>query len=440
MNPSKAADISGIPDDRMQIPLPSILCHRGESTGNIMRFPACKEHRNPPAHPARQGVLTWFAAEPFRLFFFSGAMWSIIGVSLWPLFYAGHLTFYPNLTHARLMIQTFGGAFLVGFLGTAGPRMATAPKLTPVELLVLFALHQANGLLHLMLRTRSADICFLLLLGTLLGCLSVRVAGFRKDAPPPQMLLALTGLLCGLAGTVMLLNAGWIVSPENHRLAGLLLYQGMMLPPVLGIGSFIFPRILGGDFGAPEAPKARRAGLFRALLAAALIIGSFFLETSGHPVTAYLLRAGTAAGYLLIEVKWRRAPGAEPRGTLARGLFWALLTGLAGLAATGFAYDRRVGMEHLLFVGMFGLLILIVGSRVLFGHSGELPGFSRRSWLPRLLIALAFVAATTRASAEFWPNITISHHKYAAWLWGLVCLLWLVWHGRRFLKRESEGD
>lgn len=383
--------------------------------------------------------LRWLAAEPFRLFFFSGAVWSIIGVALWPLFYAGQLSYYPNLTHARLMIQAFGGAFVVGFLGTAGPRMATAPKLTPVEFLALFALHTACGVLHLMLQFRAADACFLAILGMLLLCLVVRVARFRKDAPPPQMLLALTGLLCGIVGTLMGLNPEWIASPEHHRLAGLLAYQGLLLPPVLGIGSFIFPRILGGDFGAPEEPRARRASLLRAVLAAALIIGSFFVETSGNPVAAYLLRAGTAAAYLLIEIRWRRSPGDPPRGTLPRGLFWALVTGLTGLAVTGFTYDRRIGMEHLLFLGMFGLLILIVGSRVLFGHSGELDGFARRSWMPRLLIALAFIAATTRASAEFWPKITISHHQYAAWCWGLACLLWLIWHRRRFWKREDEG-
>ncbi len=403
-----------------------------------MSFPACRHRKKPSAHPAGPGVLTWLAAEPFRVFFFSGALWSIIGVSLWPLFYAGQLSFYPNLTHARLMIQTFGAAFVVGFLGTAGPRMAAAPKLTPVEFLALFALHTANGVLHLLLKIRAADACFLALLATLLACLVIRVARFRKDAPPPQMLLALTGLLCGIAGTSMWLNPDWIASAENYRLAGLLVYQGLLLPPVLGIGSFIFPRILGGDFGAPEEPAARRASLVRALLAAALIIGSFFMETSGHAVPAYLLRAGAAAAYLLIEIRWRRAPEAAPRGTLARGLFWALLTGLAGLAATGFAYERRTGMEHLLFVGMFGLLILIVASRVLFGHSGELEGFSRRSWVPRVLIAFAFIAATTRASAEFWPKITISHHKYAAWFWGLACLLWLGWHGKRFLRRDEE--
>ena len=403
-----------------------------------MSFPACKHHKKASANPAAPSFLAWLAAESFRLFFISGALWSIIGVSLWPLFYAGEISFYPSFVHARIMIECFGGAFVVGFLGTAGPRMATAPKLTPAELLLLFALHTAGGVFHLKLQMQAGDAYFLALLVTLLLCLVIRIVKFRQDTPPPQLLLALTGVLCGIAGTVLWLNPEFIVTPERYRLAGLLVYQGFLLPPVLGIGSFIFPRILGGNFGEATNPAAIRAKLLRALLAATLIVASFFVEIYGHPIPAYLLRAGTAAAYLFIEIRWQRAPEDPPRGTLAKGLYWALVTGLLGLVASGFTYEHHIGTEHLLYIGCFGLLILIVASRVLFGHSGNLAGFSQKSWTARLLIALAFIAATTRASADFLPSILISHHKYAAWTWGLAAFIWLLWHRRRFCQRDEE--
>ena len=38
-----------------------------------MSFPACKHRIAKPVAPAAPGALTWLAAEPFRLFFFSGA-------------------------------------------------------------------------------------------------------------------------------------------------------------------------------------------------------------------------------------------------------------------------------------------------------------------------------------------------------------------------------
>ncbi len=399
-------------------------------------FPACK-HRKRSRPVSTPSWLTWLASEPFRVFFFTGAVWSIIGVSLWPLFYAGALAYYPNFVHARIMIECFGGAFVVGFLGTAGPRMATAPKLTVWELLLLLLLHLAAGAAHLQQRTALGDALFLGMLVLLLLSLLVRVLRFRKELPPPQMLLALTGLLCGCAGTALWLDPATLNSPERYRLAGLLLYQGLLLPPVLGIGSFLFPRMLGGDFGEPAPDQVRRKFL-HAIIAALLLILSFFLEIWEHPLLAYLLRAGVAATYLLLEVNWRRPVAAAQRGTLATGLPWALITGLLGLVMAGFYYQFHVGLEHLLYIGGFGLLILVVASRVLFGHSGQLDDFARKSWLARSLIFFAFLAATTRASADFLPTITVSHHKYAAWTWGIVALLWLIWHRRRFLQREKH--
>ena len=80
-----------------------------------MNFPACKHKKHKATGPRRDG-LRWLASEPYRLFFFSGALWSIIGVALWPLYYAQQLGFYPGFVHARIMIEAFGAAFVVGFL------------------------------------------------------------------------------------------------------------------------------------------------------------------------------------------------------------------------------------------------------------------------------------------------------------------------------------
>ncbi len=398
-----------------------------------MNFPACKHKKHKAKGPRRDG-LSWLAAEPYRVFFASGAVWSIIGVSLWPLFYAQQLGFYPNLVHARLMIEAFGAAFVVGFLGTAGPRMATAPKLTPPELLWLFVLHQACAVSHLRQQHVWGDGFFIALLGSLLLCLVIRVVKFRKEVPPPQMLLALTGLTCGIAGASMLLSSTTVMNLQRLRLANLLLYQGLLLPPVLGIGSFVFPRMLGGDFGDPKTAAQSRAKLIRSVAAALLLVSSFFLEASGQVMAGYAVRAIVAAGYLLIEVRWKTSQS----GSLTTGLFWALGLGLLGIGLSPFQYAQHVSVEHLLYIGGFGMLMLVVGSRVVFGHSGDLDGFFVKSKWVRFLIFVGILAATTRATPAWVPSTTISHHIYAAWSWGLLALLWLIWHRRRFVTREEE--
>lgn len=386
----------------------------------------------------RTEVFQWLAAEPFRLFFLTGMLWSMAAASLWPLYYAGKLTYYPNLAHARLMIQAFGGAFVIGFLGTAGPRMVSAPALTPRELGLLLILHMANGLCLLWGNIGAGDAFFLGLLIALLGSLGARIIFFRREPPPPQLLLALVGLLCGLQGTAMFLSPSTHLSLPSYRLAGLLLYQGLLLLPALGIGAFFFPRILGGSFGGASTAAEGRGSLARAGSAAFFLLWSFGLEAWGWPGIGAVLRAGTCAAYLLAEVRWRRAAGEEPRGSLATGLFWALAFGACGLVLPGFFAARRIALEHLLFLGGFALLVLVVGSRVLFGHSGDADGFSRRSRFVRALVVLVLLTALTRALADFFPNSMISHHNYVAWMWAIAALSWLCWHRKRFFRGDQE--
>ena len=175
----------------------------------------------------------------------------------------------------------------------------------------------------------------------------------------------------------------------------------------------------------------------RAVAVAAAVLGSFAWEASGHAGAASLLRAVAAGAYLFSEIPWRQPPGAEPRGTLARGLFWALGCGWTGIAMAGFFPAWRIGLSHVLYIGGFGLLMLIIASRVLCGHSGQLSVFSQRARLPQVLVFASLLAASTRASADIWPKIARSHHIYAAILWTVVALLWLSWHRRRILRTDS---
>jgi len=402
-------------------------------------FPACRHAKSRPPRAARR-VLAWLAGEPFRVFFLSGVLFSIAGVSLWPLFYAGRLGFYPGISHARVMIECFGGAFVLGFLGTAGPRMLSAPRLTPWELAGLFLLHLGSGLCHLQALTVWGDGLFLALLAGFGAALGVRLIFFRRSTPPPPLLLAGTGLLCGFAGTALWLNPAWHSTAPLYRLAGLLLYQGFLLAPIMGVGVFLFPRLLGGDFGEPAPGPATRRAFLLTLLAAAALLASFGVEVWLDPRAGQLLRAGAFA-LALAQVRWRRAPGSPPLGTLASALrAWCLPLAVLGLIAPAFAYARHVALDHLLFIGGFGLLCFIVGSRVLFGHSGDLPGFAKKSWPARSIVVLLVVAALTRASADFKASIQISHYQYAAWSWIIAALIWVLWHARRFFKKDASPE
>ena len=402
-----------------------------------MSFPVCRHAKRKPR--TISNPLVWLGSEPYRIFFLSGILFSIAGVMMWPLFYKGYLSFYPGVSHARVMIQAFAGAFVVGFLGTAGPRMLSAPRLKPWELVLLFFLHLTGGLCHLRGMTVWGDSLFLALLLGFAAALGVRFVGFRKELlPPPPLLLAATGLICGIAGTLLWLNPAWLVTPGVHRLAGLLLYQGFLLGPVMGVGIFLFPRLLGSDFGGPEPGAETRKSWRNVSIVALALVASFGVEVWLNQNAGLLLRAA-AFVFALSNVRWLLKPGSPKIGSLANALrIWCLPLALAGLIAPVFYYSRHIAVDHLLFVSGFGLVCLIAGSRVLFGHSGRVERFANRSWTARIIVFATGLAALTRVSADFLPRVTITHYEYAAWSWIAGAALWAIWHAPRFFKKDDE--
>ena len=134
---------------------------------------------------ARQGFLALCPAEPFRIFFPLATLLGISGVSLWPLFFTGLHKFYPGVMHSRLMIEGFLAGFVLGFLGTAMPRLLSAPSLRPWELWTLVTLHLAAAGLHIGFQTNAGDAVFLALL-LLFSAMLVRRARRRAGLPPPD--------------------------------------------------------------------------------------------------------------------------------------------------------------------------------------------------------------------------------------------------------------
>ena len=400
-----------------------------------MSFPDCR-------HARRKSLATgliWLGNEPYRLFFLSGILFSIAGVMLWPLFYHGKLTFYPGISHARVMIEAFGGAFVIGFLGTAGPRILGAPRLKPWELVPFFLLHLASGVCHLRGFNAWGDGIFLTLLTGFTISLAVRGIGFRKDLPPPSLLLAGTGLMSGLAGTLLLCNPQWVATSEINRLAGLLLYQGFLLGPVMGVGIFLFPRLLGNSFGEPEAGAATRKSWWQMTVVAVSLLASFGVEIWLNEKAGIGMRTA-AFIFAISHVCWISKDTTRKVGTLANALrIWCIPLALAGVILPAFLPSRHIALNHLLLIGGFGLLCLIAGSRVLFGHSGAVERFSNRSWIARGVVLAAVVAALTRASADFLPRVVLTHYQYAAWSWAIAASLWALWHSRRFFKKDADG-
>ena len=154
------------------------------------------------------GWLGLLTEEPFRVFFPLGVLVSVAGVSLWPLLYAGWLPFYPGVSHARLMMGGFIGAFSLGFLGTSLPRMMSTHHLRAWELLVLLSAYLAAVVAYAANRVVLGDAALLLTLAFFFVLMAVRLVWQRQDVPPPGFVLVVLGWMAAMSGLLMFLLEG----------------------------------------------------------------------------------------------------------------------------------------------------------------------------------------------------------------------------------------
>lgn len=380
----------------------------------------------PISVPDSSPFVTLFAREPFRLFFPLATLAGIIGVLLWPLHLLGVMPTYPGQIHARIMAHGLFAGYIIGFLGTAMPRMLTANPLRPIELFPVTLAYLATFAAYCIGSIRLGSALFATTIFLFAAIMWPRI-GKRKDLPPPGFILVAMSLLVAVAGAVLGALDLAEKFPTAPALERLLTYQGFVLLPILGIGPFILPRFFGlqSAHDLPESLSPTRAWLRKAALAAGagiLIIITFCIEAKGSIRLAYALRFAATFGYMLLEMPLKSGP--DGTNVFGAAIRIALIGIISGFLAVALFPGYRVGLLHLTLVGGFALITFVVATRVLFGHSGNIASLKTRNrWFIVAMVLMLFGMAT-RISGDFWPKIMASHYIYGAFLWIAGVALW----------------
>ena len=376
------------------------------------------------ALPARRtGNLRVVCEEPFRIFFPAGVFLGVTGVLLWLLFYSGFGTPYPSVGHARLMIEGFMASFIFGFLGTAGPRLTSAPHFSLHELGAIFTLDLLAAGFHLGGAYRLGDICFLFCLLVFAGALAKRFRQ-RKDSPPANFVLVALGLSSGIAGAALVAYAETAQYSRAYQFGSALLNECFVLLAVLGVAPFFIRRLL--DLPAPDLPESRELPLewkrqtaFAAVIGA-LIIASFWIDIINLPRTGGWIRVAAIAFYFAARLPFRG------RTFLADCLRAAVLSIFVGFVALALLPIYRVGALHIVFISGFSFIALTVAIRVVFGHAGR--SDLLRKPLPFFIsaVVLIFLATLSRYAADLAPKARTIHLTAAAVCWIIAALIWIV--------------
>ena len=367
-------------------------------------------------------TLRQICREPFRIFFPAGALLGFVGVSLWVLYYLGAGIPYPNVAHARLMIEGLMASFIFGFLGTAGPRLTSAPHFSVSEVAIVFTLDLLAAGAHAAEAHRFGDICFLICLVAFVVIMLKRFR-VRHDNPPPNFVLVGLGMLSGIAGTGLV---AWSFEAQYSfawQFGSALLNECFVLLPVLGVAPFFIGKLL--DLPSSNLPESRvftsewkRRAAFNLLIGFA-ILGSFLWESLAPSRSAGWLRVAAIAVYLAFRMPWRG------RTFLATYLRVALLSVFAGFLTIALWPGYRVGELHIVFVTGFNLIGFTVATRVVLGHAGQLERLQTRLWFFIIMSALLFLAMISRVTADLAPRARTIHLVAAAICWLIGSAIWI---------------
>jgi uncharacterized protein involved in response to NO len=327
--------------------------------------------------------------------------------------------------HANLMIVGFLFSYSLGFLMTAVPRFTGAAhaRRWEIAVAVVLSLSSFSGV--------YPNAIAMAVLAFLAFFFLSRIRT-RTYSPPKHFVFIPLGLLLGLAGAALMMMGS---------LAGrVFLYQGTMLCFVLGVGGKLVSALLG--WSAPPlvqietAHTGKRGCLisFDVALPVALLTAGFLLEFTAWQMLARILRA-LSATYVGLSA-WKLFQRPKIRGRLSNWLWiscWGLVSG-----SWLYALSTLLGTHglHLMFICGFGLMTLIIASRVTLAHGGydlELESKSRSiRWMGVFILA----AALTRVTAPLTPSY-LHHLTYAAGAWLIALLIWSAVFVPRMIMMQS---
>lgn len=377
-------------------------------------------------------MISEICKNPFRLFFPVAMLCLFYGCSLWILFGLFEYGEFPIERHANLFVGGFLYFSILGFLLTAIPRFTSSNFLSTPELLIFILIMLVTIVFYALERETyfwSSITC---------GWFTLFYFGIkrfrkRKQNPPFTFLFVGLGLIFGFMGSVFNL-----LSSYNFEIFGnletwgkLFFYDAMVTSFILGVGGRLIPGILG----FVEIVKNQRqiyesshsffkvipVGIYISLFT---FIMSFLLEGAGLLNTGYLSRA-VVITYFSFRY-WRLHEKVKTEKWHGRILKVSCFFLLIATWLLCFFKDYIIDIKHLIYIGSYCLMTLMVASRVVLAHGKAGLGFEHRTFPYLLIGGLVSLAALTRATAQFVSDSYFEHLGYTGLILLLAVLVWLT--------------
>jgi len=368
-----------------------------------------------------------YLLEPYKLFFPLGFLLGAWGILIWIFFIIWGIP-YPGLIHSNLMIGGFLTSFTTGFLMTAVPRFTGSFHAEVYEI----GISVTSFLILFLFGSQSVLICALSILFTHLNLLIFFLRRFlkRKVSLPETFIFIPLSLVISIIGQVLIILSilGWI-DQSHYALGRILGFSAFMLGLVLGVGSKLIPMFNG--FGPV---KARTRWI--TLLIPVLFFSSFFIQHFFSVSWGLFVRLISILYVAIFNWSLCRRPLNPSR--LSYGLWfscWGIVIGSIGAL---FMPSALIHWSHIIYVLGFGLMTLMIGSRVILSHGGfDLSKEGEHIYMVFIIICL-FFASLVRLSLHFFPQYLNELILGSSFFWLLGLVFWWIHIGSKLFRKVES--
>lgn len=352
------------------------------------------------------------------------------GVLHWLLHALGVLPDYRPVFHSIVQIQGFMTCFALGFLFTAIPRRTGTAPPSAWELGAGLALPVGCAMAAWYQRWALSQLCWLVLVLMLIQFIVRRFHSAAAARRPPTSFLWIPfSFAMGVAGSLLTSSLG-LLGPQAfwlHNLGKGLLFQGLFLGLVVGIGGMILPLITRG-MAPPDARRGEWLARAGHGAAAVTLAASFWVENTRSLRAGYALRGAVILTLLLVSAGLAHRP--RVAGWHRRAVWlsaWLIPAGY--FLGALFPAQSKAGL-HVVFLGGFALMAWSVGLHVTLAHGGYREMILGRPWQVPAYTLLLLGAMILRALMEFdqarffvWLGSSAAAFLLASLIWASVALV-----------------
>ena len=348
-----------------------------------------------------------------------GAIFAIAGSMLWLFLQMGIINFYPKTAHANLMFFGFLWSFISGFLMTAIPKMTRTKAAHPYEMGFTVLLITLQFFLNLANKTEISMAIFILQIGLLFYFGLSRILK-NKKIPFVGFIFLPVGFIQAIIGGVL-----YLAEYEPVRNAPYILYgEALIFNLILGLGSRLIPVISRLPNALSPDVVSKKEIWTKPLLVLVFFNLGIWLQIFGQTDLGTIFKIMAVSMAAVFQFGIFRKPVVI--SSVGIGLKISILFMLAGLVLNFSYFNYGLAALHLVYIGGFSLLTIMISFRVIVSHGGQDIAYevsSRRiAWISYTISS----AAVLRFLGMF--NYSSVYISASVILLSLAALFWLGKH------------